>query len=260
MSKTPETITQYALAGQADIMPAAMPRLASDFHIYGAAEDLPEDLRSYLAVTKSITVFRHPLTTDFLPMALPMAIEDFITFRKQQALELYEAGKLLMFVFFHSRPFRMDILAELVGAGVFDDAQEEYWKIARLVWEDSEQPEDDARWRILLYPHFDGQEHMTAPGDREALAAMPDEMTLYRGVQAANKVDAISACRDGWSWSLSEKTASWFARRLLPTGMSPYVVKASVKKADVIAYLRGREEEEMIVDEANVGFIKVARA
>ncbi len=40
-----------------------------------------------------------------------MPIEEFLAFRNNPARQLLKNGSLLNFVFFHARPFRMDILA-----------------------------------------------------------------------------------------------------------------------------------------------------
>lgn len=81
--------------------------------------------------------------------------------------------------------------------------------------------------------------------EREVYAALPDVVTIYRGCRTAKAVK-------GMSWSLSEEKARWFAERgaLLSSGKGDgaLVYRAKIKKEDVVAYLDGRNEEEVIVD------------
>jgi hypothetical protein len=220
----------------------------TDFHFYTKIDDFPESLRHYVDVSDTITVFKHPFSTDFLPMALPVPVEEFLAFRENQARQLMTKGSWLNFVFFHSRPFRMDILADLVRGGHFRKNPEAYWDLARAVWADSEQPEDDARWRLLLNPGLPGRSAMTHPRDRPLLEAMSETIILYRGVHADDDATAKDAALSGWSWSLKEDTAAWFAQRLIGQSKLPYVIAATVAKRDVIAYLTSRNEDEIIVD------------
>lgn len=228
-----------------------------EFHIYATPEDLPENLRSHVVQEGRITVLKTALMTEIFPIGLPLPIEDFVSFRKQQGRQLLEQGKFASFVFFHARPFRMDILRDLVTAGAFRSSPEAYWDLARQVWCDAEQPEDDIRWRLLIEADLEGRAHMTSPRDRDALQALPDQITLYRGVQAQSEEEALDCCLSGWSWSLSQDTAAWFARRMCPHDKEAFTARCTIPKSDVIAYLRGRNEEEIIVDPDRIAMQEV---
>ena len=217
------------------------------FHICATPEDLPEELRAHVVSAGALSVLKSPLHTDIFPIALPMPIIDFIAFRKNQARQLLAKRLFEAFIFFHSRPFRMDILRDLVNDGIFDDTPEQYWPLAARVWMDAEQPEDDQRWRLLLEAHLPHRDLMTPLENWDLLAKMPHEVTLYRGVHAKSPDEAQSACLSGWSWSLCEDTAHWFAQRLCPATMRPYVASSTIPKTSIIAYLTARGEDEVIV-------------
>lgn len=75
--------------------------------------------------------------------------------------------------------------------------------------------------------------------------ALPNTVTVYRGCRT------VKADR-GMSWTLSEEKARWFADRcaLLSsgTGQGAMVYRAKIKKEDIVGYLDGRGEQEVIVD------------
>ena len=76
--------------------------------------------------------------------------------------------------------------------------------------------------------------------------AFPGVLTLYRGCRVAKAAK-------GMSWTLSEDKARWFADRmsLLSSGKrggGSLVYRAKIRKEDVVGYLSGRGEREVIVD------------
>ncbi len=221
-----------------------------DFKIYPTPADLPEGLQGYAHKVDDTDfyVFRHPFISDMMPLAFPVPLEEIIQLRTERAEEFLANEDVGSFVFAHERPFRMDILRELVEAGRFGDNPQRYWEIAREVWMDSEQPEDDLRWTWLLNADVPGREFMTDAEDRDLLASLPDEVEVFRGVQGPDEDEAHTAALDGWSWSLSEKTAAFFARRYLPDDQHPFVVKGKVQKSSIIAYLPDRNEAEVLLN------------
>jgi L-amino acid N-acyltransferase YncA len=84
-----------------------------------------------------------------------------------------------------------------------------------------------------------GREQVMDEQEREALAGMPEILTVYRGASVASNIK-------GLSWTLTEQTAHWFGRRFR-RGAYYYLATAEVAKADVLAYLLGRHETEIVV-------------
>ena len=70
---------------------------------------------------------------------------------------------------------------------------------------------------------------------------LPDEVTLYRGIAGDGKVNGIS-------WTRSEQTAEWFAKRLLCGEQKGEVYKIIVPKEHCLCYFNGRDEQEVILD------------
>ena len=75
--------------------------------------------------------------------------------------------------------------------------------------------------------------------ERKALAALPDRLTIYRGVHIKK------GTLRGLSWTLDRERAEWFANRWAKR--RPYLVEAEVLKSDVRAYFLDRNEAEIIV-------------
>lgn len=120
-------------------------------------------------------------------------------------------------------------------------ADDEYWPSLRYVYEDTEtlwQQRDVAR---LFGARRTGRELMMTRDERAELAALPAVVSVLRGCQPIN--------RDGWSWTLSEERAGFFARRWGTAGL---VRRGRIERAHVIAFLKGREEAEIICNPALV--------
>lgn len=70
------------------------------------------------------------------------------------------------------------------------------------------------------------------------LKSLPDEVTIYRGTHKKNNFKALS-------WTDDYQSALWFARRFNDNG---YVLQATIKKENIIAFFNNRNEKELIVD------------
>ena len=82
--------------------------------------------------------------------------------------------------------------------------------------------------------------------ERKILDDLPDEVTIYRGYDLNNS--------KGWSWTLSEEKAEWFAnrwRKAYPE-RKRRVATGKVRKKDIIAYFDGRNEKEIVVNPQKV--------
>lgn len=73
-----------------------------------------------------------------------------------------------------------------------------------------------------------------------ALKELPDEVTIYRGGNTESQ-----PYNKAFSWSLDINIANFFASRLGNEG--GYIATAKVKKSNIIEYIAGRGEEEVIV-------------
>jgi hypothetical protein len=90
------------------------------------------------------------------------------------------------------------------------------------------------------------------PADLGALQTLPRKLRLYRGYYEPVK-------REGISWSLSRKVAEGFAYARAPwepASGPPMVVTGWCYFGSILAYSNRRQEEEVIVDPADVHDIK----
>lgn len=130
----------------------------------------------------------------------------------------------------------------------------EYWPELAAVWQHAEfaHPDRDL-WEFLFFKNRDrgGAKAMMNKAERRAWSTLPKTFTVYRGQQDGRH-------RQGFSWTLSLKTAAWFASmrggdrmKLVTAGRwkqgRGIVLAGIVKKADALCYLNNRGEEEILV-------------
>lgn len=142
-------------------------------------------------------------------------------------------------VWLHERPYRRNafwhIRKELHGS--------EYWDLLGSVWVDSENifQWGHQRVRALLLSREPDNDHIMNEHERAALKNLPDELQVYRGYKSPKGTPR------GWSWTLDEERARWFAVRLLdPITNKPKIVSGTVSKSDVTAYFTCRGEDEIV--------------
>jgi hypothetical protein len=79
------------------------------------------------------------------------------------------------------------------------------------------------------------------PADLSAFRALPDEITAYQGCADVGIEEAAAAM----TWTLDHEVAVWFAERLAQR--DPFVVRATIRKSDVLAYFHEPVLEAEIV-------------
>lgn len=212
-------------------------------------EELCPELRGYLetqdstrATGTSFQMLRHPLV-----FAVPYHDAGFINHQLNRQLEF----KLEMlkkaevkrdwnqFVFLHERPYRLQAFVHLCDR-LYD---REYAKLLSDIWVDSEAPNvNHDTWVELFSDKAMRSRSLMEPHEVAALAKMPKVITVYRGYRRR---------RDGLSFTLSREKAEWFANRF---GRAGQVVTGTVAKRHVLAYLTGRNEDEVLVLPGRVKF------
>ena len=90
---------------------------------------------------------------------------------------------------------------------------------------------------IRLFKAAD-RETLMQPEEREFFDRLPDELTIYRGINTVSNHPV-----NGLSWTPDLDTATWFAERFQHGGM---VYTARIKKTDILAYFN--YEKETVVD------------
>jgi hypothetical protein len=109
------------------------------------------------------------------------------------------------------------------------------------VWTDSDNIwQEITNWKRLWASGRPGRDVVMDEDEREALAAMPDEITVYRGTTNKKGIR-------GLSWTLDRDQAVWFARRYTQIKNGNGVLTTgTVQKKDVMAYFTGRNEQEIV--------------
>jgi hypothetical protein len=136
------------------------------------------------------------------------------------------------------RPYRLDALLECQRLGATGSA---YWELVGHVWTDSENVFQHIRkWKRVWSHNPALREFCMEEEEREALAALPDDLTVWRGTAHQRSIR-------GLSWTLDRDKAIWFAKRfsMLPR-LTPRLVEGFVHKRHVLAYFGGRKEKEIV--------------
>jgi hypothetical protein len=118
-----------------------------------------------------------------------------------------------------------------------------YWELVRLAWTGCEWPLQwlsGSAWQKLFthdYPLM-----VMTEEESITLARLGPTLTVYRGVSGLGP--KWKRARH-WSWTLDRDRAVWFATRL--GGERPMLMKQTVSRDDVFAYLDARGEQEILL-------------
>jgi hypothetical protein len=207
-------------------------------------ESLHVDLVPFITEGPLGEMIHHPLLISLGVEAVEMINRQYEAKKTLVAQAMIE-GEYKRLVWFYERPYRLRVFMEIEEM-LSDEA---YWELAGSIWIDSENiwQELDS-WEQVFNNDRSGKEFFMSDEDRDALAALDDTITVYRGaIKNRNE--------EGLSWSLDYDVARRFADRYSHIGQ-PLVLVGQVKKTDVIAYLNGRNEKEIVtkhVDSAKWG-------
>ena len=158
---------------------------------------------------------------------------------KLAALDQVRAsGDWCAYIWLHERPHRVEALQDIA----FNLRGREYWEMVSQVWSDSENIWQHRRaWRQVWLSKEPERDAVMDTTEREHLASLPDDLTIYRGV-------SLRSAMHGLSWTLDREKAQWFANRWLCfKRRRPILLQTVVRKTDVVAYFAGRKEQEIVV-------------
>jgi hypothetical protein len=220
-----------------------------DYSIYPSPRDLPADLRAHCveAGDSGIFIFHHRFCVTPFPLAFPVPIRELINEREKSATAALVSGDIWSYLQRHEKPYRPEVLTNLVADGYFDDKPEEYWALVGQVWVNIDLPEDSPAWAEMLDVPLEGSHAMMCENDRALLKAMPDVIRVWRGVEGEDEDYARAAATSGHSWSTSAEIAARFAKGFARSAGEAWVASALVPKTDVVAYLTDRGEAEIIL-------------
>jgi hypothetical protein len=209
--------------------------------------DLHPDLAAYIEEGGHWPMLRHPLVYH-VPYAPQMnAFLNQMYKQKMASVEKAEAeGNWSAYIWWHERPWRLWAFLG-IEQGIEDDA--EWWELLGTIWEDSENiHQNRGIWEDLFLSPRPSREYLMDEEERAFLVGLPDSFLVYRGCSAAYTWE-------GLSWTLDKDKALWFAHRF--SKREGVVIAGEVKKQDVLAYLGGRGEKEILVHWSDVEEVEI---
>lgn len=223
-----------------DDVPPAFQKLQD---IWGKKEDLHPDLVPHLTTGAVGPMLHHPLVINVMHHDMQNAVTNQSYLHKKAAVaKAAKEGDWSRYIFMHERPYRFDALVRAASKGLAQDPKQ-YWDLVGSVWTDSENIHQSLpAWKKLWTAPMPGREECMNEKEHAALAALPETMTVYRGVGHAR-------FKLGLSWTLDKERAEWFANRFAgANGRRAHVYAGEVAKKDVLAHFLGRNENEVVID------------
>ena len=205
--------------------------------------DLHPNLIPYIERNKALgwTMLRHPLVFS-IPYDPHMnaVLNRQYTYKAEHLAKAKAESDWAKVLFLHERPYRLQALLEVMpnvtGAPL--------WALVSWVWLDTEGTYINRTvWRSLFArAHTDPTgKALMGEGEQRALALMPVTIPIWRGASAPEK-------RPGLSWTRDRQRALYFARRFHRPGA--FLWKLECPKERIVAFLNGRNEDEVIVLDA----------
>ena len=211
-------------------------------------QPLPE-LRKFIRIDENNSLYvQHPLVFEFnvVPGRFAVANHHYRTMKAATDKAMAEGNWNRYFLLIRN-PYRLEELKKV--AARLTDA--EYWEILADAYMDTEILSGQQKLvRKLLSADRPRRELMMTPEERASMAAMPDELRVYRGYDRNNA--------KGWSWTLDAEVAKWFANRW-KEGSSKgkrRVAVGTVSKETVLAYFDRRNEHTILVDPELVNVVE----
>lgn len=200
-------------------------------------ERLHPHLRPWVDDSGSFLMLKHPLVYSVAP--IHQMVNRAYEVKYGQLRQAFRDKDWRQLLWLYERPYRMPRLTWLWDHGKL--SLPELRDLLASFWIDCEMPEANQDDPLELF---------RAAGftldNEEAWSKLPDEFTVYRGVD--------------WHWELTETGPSWtldygiarhFAYRLGGDEREGAVFSYPCRKDEILAYLTGRGEEEVILDFTN---------
>jgi len=207
-------------------------------------EELDPELESYYEINEDgWAMIRHPLVYSVLHTEnMNAMVNHQLKYKREAVAKAEDEQRWYSYLFLHERPYRVEAF-EAIQLRLTD---EEYWKLLRDIWVDTENiwQNQTSWWRLMISDRPGRREHMMTEEERAALDQDFDErITVYRGYHPPGGWAALS-------WTTNSITAKFFARRLAITDeqkANMRVAEGVIHKENVIAFLNGRGEEEIVL-------------
>lgn len=211
------------------------------FDLFTRKEELHDDLIPYYRKAGEgykFATLRHPFVFSVPHFETSNAyINKQYEVRKKCADEAIANGDYTGYISIHENPYRVNAFKEVCDRM----SDEDYWSVLSDIWQLSENIwQNKQGWIKLLKSKRPGKKHFMNEEEHETFASMPDVITSYRGYIPGKNMT-------GLSYSLSKEKAEWFANRFQRLNGDGKVIKISIPKKKVFAYMSCRNEQELII-------------
>ena len=199
-------------------------------------EPLRKDLKRYLCFHEKANalVIHHPFCNQqILDLERCALIHERIDELTAKADACFEAHDYEGYIYSLARVFRPEWLAK--DAHLIPD--DRYWTILGRIYAvlDFTHSNFDL-FHQLFRADRPGRENLMEPDERDVLARLPDELTVYRGY--AYEDDDEQDFAEGIAWTLDRHRAVWFANRHCKPEIAHRLITGKVWKKDVWGYFR----------------------
>ena len=203
--------------------------------VMASTEELHPDLQPYLEEGAIGLQLRHPLVY-LVPLWSNGHANALYEHKVKGVKDALANNKYSSYIFLHERPYRLDAFT-LIQSKLSDT---QYWSLLSEIWTDTEnQWQGLNKWKQLLSSNRPSRHYLMNEEEFNLLQSLPDEVTIYRGCQAGIN-------ENGLSWTLNKKKAEFFAKRFSKEGI---ILERKIPKSNIIAFLNGRGESEVIWEE-----------
>jgi len=198
--------------------------------------ELHKDLKKHIVTMKSgIQMIHNPLYVGVYSEHRFMneMVNNAYHKKKKHLQEYVEQQKIESVINLIERPYRVESTMEALRSW-WQPNKDAYWDLISWLWQDTECVYENLdTWIELMTLEFSEPQLMMNDKEKEVYDNLPEIVRVYRG-----GVDD-----KGLSWSLSREKAEWFANRF---DYGYQVFEKEIKKSDILAYLNGRQEQEII--------------
>lgn len=171
--------------------------------------------------------------------------ENLNKYLKQKEADIMSAKNLDEMFLMITKPYRLLFFKSITGFL----SKEDYNKYLRYIWTDTEFPNADVNIKptmsLKLFEKSDKKLLMNSD-ELTYLEQLPTEVKIYRGTYSKNNFKALS-------WTDNYDTAKWFAKRF--NGNT--VIKSTINKNDIYAYLNNRNESELVINYNKIKNIEI---
>jgi len=203
--------------------------------VMASTEELHPDLQPYLEEGAIGLQLRHPLVY-LVPLWGNGHANALYEHKVKGVKDALANNKYSSYIFLHERPYRLDAFT-LIQSKLSDT---QYWSLLSDIWTDTEnQWQGLNKWKQLLSSNRPSRHYLMNEEEFNLLQSLSDEVTIYRGCQAGIN-------ENGLSWTLNKKKAEFFANRF---GKEGIILERKIPKSNIIAFLNGRGESEVIWEE-----------